>query len=84
MPFLDVSSIIQEETIEVFQGNRNYDQTREFIINWCNKNSFHLTIIEDIPMNETGVDRYSQFLPLNKVFKDLNCVFNFYKIDKND
>ena len=35
--FNDVSSIIQEETIEGFQGNRNYDQTREFIINWCNK-----------------------------------------------
>jgi len=35
--FNDISSIIQEEAIEGFQNERTYDQTRDFIINWCNK-----------------------------------------------
>lgn len=42
LKFNDISTIIQEETSEKnveegFQSSRSYEQTRDFIINWCNK-----------------------------------------------
>ena len=53
------------------------------LIEWSNKRKIDITFIEVMPMNETDLDRYLQFMPLNKVFEKLNMQYNFYKIDKN-
>lgn len=62
--------------------NFNEDEF-ENIIHWCSKNKIDISFIEVMPMNETELPRHLQFLPLNKVFENLNKVFNFFKIEKN-
>ena len=53
------------------------------LIEWSNKKNIDVTFIEVMPMDETGLDRHLQFVALDKVFKNLNKEYNFYKIDKN-
>ena len=36
-----------------------------------------------MPMEETGVDRYHQFISLDLTYNKLNSIFEFKKIDKN-
>jgi len=62
--------------------NFNEDEF-ENIVNWCSNNNIDLSFIEVMPMNETDLPRYLQFLPLNEVFDNLNKVFNLFKIKKN-
>ena len=63
---------------------KNFNED-EFInlIEWSNNRNIDLTFIEVMPMDETGLDRHLQFVALDKVFKNLNKEYNFYKIDKN-
>ena len=63
---------------------KNFNED-EFInlIEWSNNRNIDLTFIEVMPMDETGLDRHLQFVPLDKVFEKLNKQYNFYKIDKN-
>ena len=62
--------------------NFNEDEF-DSIIFWANKKGIDITFIEIMPMEETNVSRDIQFLPLNKVFENLNSKYNFYKVDKN-
>ena len=42
-----------------------------------------LTFIEIMPMEETDINRYDQFLPLNKIFNELDKKFKFISTNKN-
>jgi len=53
------------------------------IIEWANQIKVNITFIEVMPMDETDTERHFQFLPLSKVYKELNSKYNFYKINKN-
>ena len=63
---------------------KNFNENEyEDMVHWCNENNMDISFIEIMPMNETEISRYSQFLPLSKVFEKLNEKFNFYKTNKN-
>ncbi|MDC0037579.1 GTP 3',8-cyclase MoaA [Alphaproteobacteria bacterium] len=62
--------------------NINENELEKLII-WANELKIDITFIEVMPMEETGTDRYHQFIPLDQAFKKLNLFFKFYKIDKN-
>ena len=53
------------------------------LIEWANQFKFDLTFIEVMPMDEIEIERHLQFLPLNKVYQELDLKYNFYKINKN-
>ena len=62
--------------------NFNENELEKLII-WANKLKIDITFIEVMPMDETGVDRYHQFISLDQTFNKLNSIFEFKKIDKN-
>ena len=62
--------------------NFNENELEKLII-WANKLKIDITFIEVMPMDETGVDRYHQFISLDQNFNKLNSIFEFKKIDKN-
>ena len=62
--------------------NFNENELEKLII-WANKLKIDITFIEVMPMEETGVDRYHQFISLDQTFNKLNSIFEFKKIDKN-
>ena len=63
---------------------KNFNENEfESLINWANQIKVDLSFIEVMPMEETDTKRELQFLPLNKVFEDLDSKYNFYKIEKN-
>ena len=62
--------------------NFNENELEKLII-WANKLKIDITFIEVMPMEETGVDRYHQFVSLDQTFNKLNSIFEFKKIDKN-
>tara|TARA_Y100000590_G_scaffold424183_1_gene530779 strand:+ start:240 stop:1232 length:993 start_codon:yes stop_codon:yes gene_type:complete len=63
---------------------KNFNEGEFFsIIEWANKLKIDLSFIEVMPMMDTDIARHLQYLPLNKVFDELNKNFNFYKLEKN-
>ncbi|PPR45603.1 MAG: Cyclic pyranopterin monophosphate synthase [Alphaproteobacteria bacterium MarineAlpha5_Bin8] len=53
------------------------------IIDWANQLKIDLSFIEVMPMQETDIARHLQYMPLNRVFDDLNEKYKFYKSEKN-
>ena len=53
------------------------------LINWTNKMNIDITFIEVMPMEDTDTGRHLQYLPLDKVYKKINKIFNLIKINKN-
>ena len=62
--------------------NFNEDELEKLII-WANQLNIDLTFIEVMPMEETDISRHLQFVPLDKIYKDLNKKFQFKKTEKN-
>ncbi len=63
---------------------KNFNENElEKLIFWANKLKIDITFIEVMPMEETGIDRYHQFISLDQTFNKLNSIFEFKKIDKN-
>ncbi len=60
--------------------NFNEDQSQN-LIDWANSKSLDLTFIEVMPMSDTDMPRHMQFVSLDKIFKELNDVYNFNKSD---
>jgi len=60
--------------------NFNEDQMTN-LINWANKKLLDLTFIEVMPMSDTDMPRHMQFVSLDKIFKELNNIYNFDKSD---
>ena len=58
--------------------NFNEDQTKELII-WCNSKLIDLTYIEVMPMSDTDMPRHMQFVSLDKIYNNLENIFNFEK-----
>ena len=47
------------------------------LIEWTNSKKIDITFIEVMPMEETEIPRYLQFIPLDKVFNKINKIYNF-------
>lgn len=47
------------------------DDEFDRMLAWCGAEGFDLTLIETMPMGETGIDRNDQYLPLSMVRSDL-------------
>ena len=63
---------------------KNFNENElEKIITWSNNQKIDITFIEVMPMEDTDYGRHLQFIPLNKVFNDLDKEYNFKKLDKN-
>ena len=60
--------------------NFNEDQMKD-LIKWANNKLLDLTFIEVMPMSDTDIPRYMQFVSLDKKFKELNNVYSFNKSD---
>jgi len=60
--------------------NFNEDQMIN-LIDWANSKLLDLTFIEVMPMSDTDIPRHMQFVSLDKIFKDLNYVYNFIQSD---
>ena len=62
---------------------KNFNE-EEFIdlLEWASKIKVDLTFIEVMPMENTDTERHLQFLPLNKLYENLNSIYRFYKTDK--
>ena len=60
--------------------NFNEDQTTN-LINWANSKLLDLTFIEVMPMSDTDMPRHMQFVSLDKIFKELNHIYNFNQSD---
>ena len=58
--------------------NFNEDQTKE-LISWCNERLIDLTFIEVMPMSDTDMPRHMQFVSLDKIYNELENIFNFKK-----
>ena len=58
--------------------NFNEDQMKD-LIKWANNKLLDLTFIEVMPMSDTDIPRYMQFVSLDKKFKELNNVYSFNK-----
>ena len=58
--------------------NFNEDHTKE-LIDWCNKKLIDLTFIEVMPMSDTDMPRHMQFVSLDKIYSNLDNIFNFEK-----
>ena len=61
----------------VFKNFNEYDVND--LINWANQMLLDLTFIEVMPMSDTDIPRYMQFVSLDKIFKELNNLYNFDK-----
>jgi len=61
----------------VFKNFNEYDMND--LINWANQKLLDLTFIEVMPMSDTDIPRYMQFVSLDKIFKELNNLYNFDK-----
>ena len=51
------------------------------LIEWTNAKGVDLTFIEVMPMEDTNLPRALQFVPLDKIFNQLNKSYNFYSIN---
>jgi len=60
--------------------NFNEDQMTN-LINWANDRLLDLTFIEVMPMSDTDMPRHMQFVSLDKIFKELNNIYNFHQSD---
>ena len=62
---------------------KNFNED-EFVnlLEWASKINVDLTFIEVMPMENTDTERHLQFLPLNKLYENLNSIYKFYKTDK--
>ena len=66
----------------VVMKNFNEEELEKLIL-WCNKLKIDLTFIEVMPMEETDIGRHMQFVPLDKIYKNLNAKFKFVKNNQN-
>lgn len=66
----------------VAMKNFNEEELEDLII-WTNKLDIDITFIEVMPMEETDTSRHMQFLPLDKIYTNLDKKFNFKKINQN-
>ena len=62
--------------------NFNENELEELVI-WSAKQKIDITFIEVMPMEETDTDRYNQFVPLDKIYQQLDKRFSFDKLDQN-
>ena len=60
--------------------NFNEDQIIN-LIDWCNRKLLDLTFIEVMPMSDTDMPRHMQFVSLEKIYKELNNLYDFIKSD---
>ena len=60
--------------------NFNEDQIID-LINWANSKLLDLTFIEVMPMSDTDMPRHMQFVSLDKIYSELNNMYNFNKSD---
>ena len=66
----------------VVMKNFNEDELENLII-WADQLNVDITFIEVMPMEETDISRHMQFVPLDKIYKDLDKKFNFKKTNQN-
>ena len=58
--------------------NFNEDQVLD-LIDWANKKLLDLTFIEVMPMSDTDMPRHMQFVSLDKIYSELNNIYDFNK-----
>ncbi len=60
--------------------NFNEDEIED-LIRWCGNEGHDMTLIETMPLGDTGNDRIEQYLPLSQVRKNLEKSFTLNDID---
>ena len=66
----------------VVMKNFNEDELEDLII-WADKLNIDITFIEVMPMEETDTSRHMQFVPLDKIYTNLDKKFNLKKTNQN-
>lgn len=61
---------------------KNFNENEiEDLIHWCGNEGHDMTLIETMPLGDTGNDRVEQYLPLSKVRRNLEKNFTLNDLD---